>query len=80
MLLIVLLFSSVISIGLLFLPALIEFKKPRDSGPRIIPDFMLTTPLTAPPNLMEEDDKAKKATQAKLESADNFGSISDIEI
>jgi hypothetical protein len=28
--------ASVISVGLLFLPAIIELKKPHDSGPRLI--------------------------------------------
>jgi hypothetical protein len=28
--------ASVISVGLLFLPAIIELKKPSDSGPRLI--------------------------------------------
>jgi hypothetical protein len=31
--------ASVLSVGLLFLPAIIEFKKPRDPGPRLIDDF-----------------------------------------
>jgi hypothetical protein len=38
MLLAALALASVVSIGLLFLPALIEFKKPRDAGPRLIVD------------------------------------------
>jgi hypothetical protein len=58
MLLVVLVFSSVVSVGLLFLPALIEFKKPQDSGPRLIPDFMFPTPITT--ELEEEEDKPQE--------------------
>jgi hypothetical protein len=35
-LLIALTLASVVSIGLLFLPAIVELRKPRDSGPRLI--------------------------------------------
>ena len=39
-LLVALAMASVVSVGLLFLPAIIELKKPHDAGPRLIIDFL----------------------------------------
>ncbi len=36
LLLVVLALASVFSVGLLFLPAIVELKKPQDAGPRLI--------------------------------------------
>ena len=38
LLLVTLTMASVVSVGLLFLPAIVELKKPRDAGPRLIAD------------------------------------------
>jgi hypothetical protein len=39
-LLVALAFASVVSVGLLFLPSIVELKKPRDNGPRLIIDVV----------------------------------------
>jgi hypothetical protein len=46
LLLVILVFASVVSLGLLFLPAIIELRKPRDAGPRLIMDFHKKTDHT----------------------------------
>jgi len=47
--------ASVVSIGLLFLPAIIEMKKPRDAGPRSIDDLSIQNPLlTKKPSIDDE--------------------------
>ncbi len=48
--------ASVISVGLLFLPAIIELKKPRDTGPRLID------------GLFEQGFSSDKKTLVKIEN------------
>ncbi len=48
--------ASVISVGLLFLPAIIELKKPQDSGPRLID------------GLFEQGFSSDKKTLVKIEN------------
>ncbi len=52
--------ASVVSIGLLFLPAFIELKKTHDAGPRIMPDPTTQTPIPiAISNLFNSEDELK---------------------
>ena len=50
--------ASVVSIGLLFLPAIIEMKKPRDAGPRSIDDLSIQNPLLTKKPSIDDEPKA----------------------
>jgi hypothetical protein len=58
-LLVALAIISVVSVGLLFLPAIIELKKPRDAGPRLIDD-VLGQNSSIKTSLLNIEDEPKK--------------------
>jgi len=51
--------ASVVSVGLLFLPAILELKKPRDAGPRLIDDILGQNFPSAKTTLLKIEDESK---------------------
>jgi hypothetical protein len=51
--------ASVISVGLLFLPAIIELKRPRDSGPRLIDGLFEQGISSAKKTLVDIENESK---------------------
>jgi hypothetical protein len=58
-LLVALAMASVVSVGLLFLPAIVELKKPRDAGPRLIADNFGKNCSSAKTSLINIEDESK---------------------
>jgi hypothetical protein len=59
MLLVALAMASVVSVGLLFLPAIVELKKPRDAGPRLIADVLGQNRSSIKTSLINIEDESK---------------------
>lgn len=71
-LLIALAMASVVSIGLLFLPAIVEFKKPRDAGPRLIADLPGQKCLNAHNMARHNLEDASKIGDPSVDFTSNF--------
>ncbi len=59
--------ASVISVALLFLPAVIELKKPRDSGPRLIDGFFEQEFLGSKKTLVDFENELKNEYPSGIE-------------
>jgi hypothetical protein len=62
--------ASVVSVGLLFLPAIIEMKKPRDAGPRSIDDLSVH-PLLNKKAPMDAESKAVTKLRSNNDSSNS---------
>ena len=58
-LLVALAMASVVSVGLFFLPAIVELKKPRDAGPRLIADILGQNRSSTKTSLINIEDESK---------------------
>ena len=58
-LLVALAMASVVSVGLLFLPAIVELKKPRDAGPRLIANIHGQNRSSPKTSLINIEDESK---------------------
>ena len=63
--------ASVVSVGLLFLPAIIEMKKPRDAGPRSIDDLSVQHPLLNKKTPMDAESKAVTNLRSNNDSSNS---------
>jgi hypothetical protein len=54
--------ASIVSVGLLFLPSIIEMKKPRDAGPRLIDDLVIQNSLPTKKTPIDDEPKTKTKT------------------
>jgi hypothetical protein len=71
-----------IALTLLFLPALVELRKPKDSGPRLITkDISRLMLISLHPHLLNIEDEQLRAFDSQLAAkiASLLGSISNLE-
>ena len=65
------------SISLMFLPALLELKKPKDAGPRVIDEYSEKIGLQALNNLDEEKPASASSFVDKMFFSSSFKNVED---